>query len=111
MNTTRKLICMLATGSALCAAAPVLADSWHGRGYESHERHRAYDHHAPRGYQHFGYRHLESRRVVVIERPYVVQQRAYVMQPPVVYNTPPVMGYGPAAVLGAAIGGYIDQQY
>jgi hypothetical protein len=33
------------------------------------------------------------------------------VQPPVYYNNPPLMNYGPAAVLGAAIGGYIDQQH
>lgn len=59
----------------------------------------------------FGYLHEKSRRVVVVEPPYVVQQRACVVQPPVYYYNPSMMSYGPAAVLGAAIGGYTDQQY
>jgi hypothetical protein len=111
MNTTKNIICMLATAASLCAAAPVFADSWHGRGYESHDRYRSYNTHEMRGHERFGYRHEVGRRVVVIERPYVVQQRAYVVQPPVYYNNPPLINYGPAAVLGAAIGGYIDQQH
>ena len=83
MNTTKNIICMLATAATLCAAAPVFADSWHGRGYESHDRYRSYNTHERRGHERFGYRHEVGRRVVVIERPYVVQQRAYVVQPPV----------------------------
>ena len=108
MKTTRTLICILAAGATLGAAAPVFADSWHGRGYERHE-YRGHDRYAYRDH-HYAYRDYGRRNVVVVERPYVVQ-RSYVVQPPVFYS-PPVMSYGPgpATLLGAAIGTFIDNE-
>jgi hypothetical protein len=38
-----------------------------------------------------------------VERPYVIQQ-------PVYYSQPPMANYGMGAMIGAAIGGYIDNQ-
>ena len=103
MNITRKMICALAAGATLCAAAPVFADSWHGRGYEHREGYRDYDRRGYREHDRHGYRGDYGRsHVVVVERPYVVQQ-------PMFYS-PPMQSFGPAALIGAAIGGYIDNR-
>ncbi len=105
MNTSKKLIGTIVASIALSAAAPVFADSYHGRGYD----HRDYNRHEFRDYDRYGYRHhYDGRRVVVVERPYVVQ-RAYVMQPPVLYSAP-MPAYGPAQMIGSAIGSIIDNQ-
>jgi hypothetical protein len=108
MNITRKLICTLAAGATLCAAAPVFADSWHGRGYEHRESYRGYDHREYRDHDRYGYRDHGRRNVVVVERPYVVQ-REYVVQQPAYYGAQS-SGYGPAAMLGAAIGNILDNR-
>jgi hypothetical protein len=108
MKLTRKMICAIAAGATLCAAAPVFADSWHGRGYEHRDSYRGHDRRDYREHDRYGSRDYGRRHVVVVERPYVVQ-RAYVVQQPMYYN-PPMQSYGPAAIIGAAIGGYIDSQ-
>ena len=119
MNTTKKLICSLIAGTALVAAAPVFADSYHDRGYE-HNRHsvyaRDYDRHAYRGYDRHAYRgydrHYYDRRHFVVERPYVVQ-RPYIVEQPVYYSQPysqPAQNYGIGAMIGAAIGGIYDSR-
>jgi hypothetical protein len=105
MKTTTRIISALATGAVL-AAAPAFADSWHGRGYE----HRDYGRHEFREHERFiSHRYYyEPRRVVVVERPYVVQ-RTYVAPAPILYSAP-MPAYGPAQMLGSAIGSYIDSQ-
>lgn len=113
MNTTQKLLYAGAAG-ALLAAAPALADSWHGHGHGYRYGHERYDH---RAYARYGERppyRVYERRAVVIERPLVIQ-RSYVA-PPVVYGPPvlygaPAPALGPAAILGAAIGAVIDERY
>ena len=101
----KKLICTLIAGATLVAAAPVFADSFHDRGYD-HDRHNVYY----RDYGRHGYREYEHRPVVVVERPYVVQ-RPYVVAQPVYYAQPaPVANFGLGAMIGAAIGGYIDSR-
>jgi hypothetical protein len=106
MNTTRKLICTLLAGATLGVAAPVFADSYRDRGYE-HNRHSAqfrdYDRRGYREHERYVYRDYGRRPVVVVERPYVIQQ-------PVYYSQPPMANYGMGAMIGAAIGGYIDNQ-
>lgn len=103
MNTTKKLICILAAGATLGAAAPVFADSRHDRGYE-------YNRHSYRGHDRHGYRDYDRHRVVVVQRPYVVE-RAYIVERPVYYSEPaPAANIGIAAMIGAAIGGYIDSR-
>ena len=107
MNTTKKLISTLIAGTALVAAAPVFADSYHDRGYE-HNRHsvysRDYDRHAYRGHDGRYY----DRRPVIVERPYVVQ-RPYIVEQPVYYGqSAPNLGIG--AIIGAAIGSIYDSR-
>jgi hypothetical protein len=103
MNTTKKLICILTAGVTLGAAAPVFADSWRDRGYERNR-------HSYRDHDRHGYRDYDRHRVVVVQRPYVVE-RAYVVERPVYYSEPaPVANIGLGAMIGAAIGGYIDSR-
>ena len=85
----------------LGAAAPVFADSRHDRGFEQNR-------HSYRGYDRHGYRDYDRNRVVVVQRPYVVE-RAYVVERPVYYSEP-APNIGIAAMIGAAIGGYIDNR-
>ncbi len=109
MKTATKLIFVLAAGATLATAAPAFADPRHDRGYDHGYRgERYYDRRDHRDYR--DYRVHERRHVVVVERPYVVQ-RAYVVEQPVYYGAP-AMGpnIGTAAMIGAAIGGYIDNQ-
>ena len=106
MNITKKLICILAAGATLGVAAPVFAEPWHDRGYDRREHYRDYGRHDFHGH--------DRRHEVVVERPYVVQ-RPYVIQQPYVVAQPvyypaPAPNYGIGAMLGAAIGGYIDSQ-
>ena len=99
MNVTKKLICVLAAGATLGIAAPVFADSGHDRDYDHYRHYGYYDGHAYRGH----YRDYDRRRLVVVQRPIVVERPVYYTAPaPVVY------GIGPATVIGAVIGGYID---
>lgn len=113
MNTTKKLICILIAGATLGAAAPVLADSFHGRGYDRdrHSDHfRDYDRHGYRDHDRRIYRDYERHSVVMVERPYVVE-RSYVVERPVYYSDPaPMANLGLGAMIGAAIGGYIDNR-
>ena len=101
MNATKTLICILTAGAALGAAAPVFADSEHDRGHD-HDRGRYsyYDRHDHRNYN----RDYDRRHVVVVQRPYIVEQPVYYTQPA------PVANLGVGAMLGAAIGGYVDSR-
>jgi hypothetical protein len=101
MNATKKLICILTAGAALGAAAPVFADSEHDRGHD-HDRGRYsyYDRHDHRNYN----RDFNRRQVIVVQRPYIVAQPVYYPEPA------PAANLGVGALLGAAIGGYIDSR-
>ena len=101
MNATKTLICILTAGAALGAAAPVFADSEHDRGHD-HDRGRYsyYDRHDHRNYN----RDYDRRHVLVVQRPYIVEQPVYYTQPA------PVANLGVGAMLGAAIGGYVDSR-
>jgi hypothetical protein len=113
MNTTKKLICMLTAGATLVLAAPVFADSGRDGWREFNRDHRQYsnyDHRYYSNYDRHGYRYYnrgyDRRHVVVVQRPVFVGRPAYYAEPaPVVY------GIGPGAVLGAVIGGIIDNRY
>lgn len=120
MNATKTLICILTTGAMLGATAPVFADSGRYRGhdqdrgrYSSYDRHdhRNYNRDFNRGY----YRDYNRRPVMVVRRPYIVQQPAYyapAYYAPAYYSAPaPVAVLGAGAVIGAVIGGYIDNRY
>ena len=104
MNVTKKLICILTAGVTLGVAAPVFADSGRDRGYDFNAGHRYYGNFDRRDYrEHF--RDYDRRHFVVVQRPIVVERPVYYAEPaPVVY------GIGPAAVIGAVIGGYIDSR-
>ena len=101
MNATKTLICILTAGAALGAAAPVFADSEHDRGHD-HDRGRYsyYDRHDHRNYN----RDYDRRHVLVVQRPYIVEQPVYYTQPA------PMANLGVGAMLGAAIGGYVDSR-
>jgi len=107
MNATKTLICILTAGAALGAAAPVFADSEHYRGHDRDRgRYSYYDRHDHRNYNR-GYnrdynRDFNRRHVVVVQRPYIVEQP--------VYYPEPAANLGVGAILGAAIGGYIDSR-
>jgi coproporphyrinogen III oxidase len=109
MNFTKKLICIVAAGATL-VAAPAFADSGRDRGrdYDRDQRqYRNYD----RGDYRFHNRGYDRGRLVVMQRPMFVQRPAYYAPPPVYYAEPAPMVYGnvgPAALIGAVIGGYID---
>ena len=107
MNTTKKLICILTAGAAFGAAAPVFADSFHGRGYD-HNRHSAqvldFDRHGYRAHDRRVYRNYGRRPVVVVQRPYIIEQPVYYSQPA------PMANAGVGAIIGAAIGGIYDSQ-
>ena len=101
MNATKTLICILTAGAALGAAAPVFADSEHDRGHDRDRgRYSNYDRHDHRNYN----RGYDRRHVVVVQRPYIVEQPVYYTQPA------PVANLGVGAMLGAAIGGYVDSR-
>jgi hypothetical protein len=100
MNVTKKLICILAAGATLGVAAPVFADSGRDRGYD----HRYYGNYDRRDYREH-YRDYNRRHFVVVQRPIVVERPLYYAEPaPMAYDI------GPAAVIGAVIGGYIDNR-
>ena len=115
MNLTKKLICTLAAGATLGVAAPVFAEPGHDRGFEHRDHYshydrrdfRDHDRHAYRDHDRHAYRGYDHRRVVV-ERPYYVQ-RPYIVEQPVYYSAP-APNYGLGAMIGAAVGGYIDSQ-
>jgi len=108
MSITKKLICLIAAGAALGVAAPVFADSGRDRDHDRDYRHYGYyDRHAYRGH----YRDYDRRRLLLVQRPIVVERPVYYSAPAPVYYPAPapvVYGIGPAAVIGAVIGGYID---
>jgi len=104
MNVTKKLICILAAGATLGVAAPVFADSGRDRAYDYNRDHRYYSNYDRRDYREH-YRDYNRRHFVVVQRPIVVERPAYYAEPaPVAYSI------GPAAVIGAVIGGYIDNR-
>lgn len=106
MNTTKKLICILITGAAFSAAAPVFADSFHGRGYDRDHhsvQNRDYGRHDYRDYDRRAYRDYDRHHVVVVERPYVVER-------PVYYEQAPAANSGIGSIIGAAIGTIFDNQ-
>jgi hypothetical protein len=103
MNATKTLICILTAGAALGAAAPVFADPEHDRGRDHDRGHYSYfDRHDHRNYNRDYEREYNRRHVIVVQRPYVVEQP--------VYYPEPAASLGIGAVIGAAIGGYIDSR-
>ena len=104
MNLSKKLISTLVAGVTLGLAAPVFAEKGHyDRGYNHRGDYR--DH-----YSHYDRRDFRGhdRHVVVVQRPYEVS-RPYVFAQPMYYPEPaPSMGLG--AMIGAAIGGIIDNR-
>ena len=108
MNISKKLICILAAGATLGVAAPAFAEPWHNRGYEHREHYRDFDRHGYYGHDRHWDRGYDRRHVVVVERPYIVQRPYVVAQP--VYYPAPAPNYGIGAMIGAAIGGFIDNQ-
>lgn len=108
MKATKKLLCALAAGAALIAAAPVFADSGRDRG---HDDYRGQFRHYDRGDHRFQHRGYDRRQFVVVRRPVFVPRPVHYAPPRPVYYVAPapvVFGIGPAAIIGAAIGGLID---
>jgi hypothetical protein len=103
MNATKTLICILTAGAALGAAAPVFADSAHERGHDR-DRYSYYDRHDNRNYNRDYYRNYDRRHFIAVRRPYFIEQPVYYREPA------PVAYFGPGAIIGAAIGGYIDSR-
>ena len=114
MKITKKLICALAAGATLVAAAPVFADqgrerehdSYRGHGsysnhdrYENRDRFRGYDRDAYRG----RFRDFDRGPRLVMQRPMIVERPVYYAEP-----APMAYGIGPGAIIGAAIGSFID---
>src|SRR5437868_2638464 len=106
MNLTKKLICILVAGTALGAAAPSFADSWHDRGrdHDRYSRYDRYDHRYDHRYDYRGPRVVGRDRVVVVERPYVVER------PMPYYEPAPQQNLSLGGLIGAAVGTIIDQQ-
>jgi len=105
MSTTKKLVCILAAGATLAVAAPVFADSGRERAYDYNRDHRHfgnYDRHGNRDH----YRHYDRRHLVVVQRPVILERPVYYAEP-----APVVNNIGAAAIVGAAIGGYIDSRH
>lgn len=109
MNATKKLICILVAGATLVVAAPAFADSGRDRDYgyyRDHQRYSNYDRHAYRAHD----RGYDRRHLVVVQRPLIVE-RQLVVERPVYYEAAPATNnIGPAAIIGAAIGGYLDSR-
>jgi len=105
MNATQKLICILAAGATLVAAAPAFADPGRGHNFDYKRDHRQYSNYDRHDYRNHdrGYR---SRHVVVVERPIIVERPVYYAEPAPIANN----NIGVAAIIGAAIGGYIDNR-
>ena len=104
MNATIKLILVLTAGATLMAAAPVFADPGRGRAYDYNRDQRHYGNYDRHGYRDHN-RGYHRRHVVVVRRPIMVERPVYYPRPaPVAYHI------GPAAIIGAVIGGYIDHQ-
>jgi hypothetical protein len=110
MNLTKKLICILAAGATLGVAAPAFADSGRDRGHDYNRDQRQYRYY-DRGDYRFQNRGYDRRHQFVVQRPVFVPRPVYYAPPPVYYAEPAPMVYnnvGPAALIGAVIGGYID---
>jgi hypothetical protein len=107
MNATKTLICILTAGAALAAAAPVFADSERDFRHERDRdrgRYSHYDRYDHRAYNRNFDRVYNRHEVVVVQRPYIVEQPVYYAEPA------PAANLGVGAILGAAIGGYIDSR-
>jgi len=102
MNVSKKLMCLLTAGAMLSVAAPAFADSGRDRGYDYNRNNGYYGNYERRDFREH-HRDYNRHRFVVVQRPIVVERPVYYAEPaPVVY------GVGPAAVIGAVIGGFID---
>ena len=100
MNATKKLICVLSAAAALAATAPAFADSGHDRDHQRGQRYYAdHERRDERGYQRARY----GRTLAVFHRPLVLERPVYSVQPAPYY-------VGLAAIIGAAIGSYIDSR-
>lgn len=105
MNATKTLIFILTAGAVLGAAAPAFADSDGRFGYERDRvRYSEYDRYGHRGHSREYLRRHEHDRVIVVQRPYIVEQPVYYPEPA------PAANAGLGAIIGAAIGGYIDNR-
>src|SRR5689334_7803218 len=104
MNLTKKLICILAAGTALGAAAPSFADSWHGRDYDRYSRYDRYDHRYDHRYVPRGRRVVGRDRVVVVQRRYVVERPMPYYEPTAQQNR------SRGGLIGAAGGSIVGQQ-
>ncbi len=108
MNAMKKLICLLAAGATVAAAAPAFADPGRGqerqRDYQSATRyygnHGRYD---DRG-EHRGW---ERPRYVEMQRPAVVERPVYYAQPAPRRDLDII---GPAILIGAVIGSIMYSQ-
>ena len=110
MNTTKKLICLLAAGATLAAASPAFADRGHARERDYQSAHRYYEdrgRYADRG-EHRGW---DRRRAVVVRRPMMVERRPMIVERPAYYVRPAprhdIDVVTPALIIGAVIGGYM----
>ena len=104
MNATKKLICILTAGTTLVLAAPVFADPGRDRGYDYNRDHRHYSNYDRHGYRAYN-RGYDRRHLVVVQRPIIVERPVYYAEP-----APMLNNIGPAAIIGATIGGYIDNR-
>jgi hypothetical protein len=105
MNATKKLICILTAGATLVLAAPVFAGPGRDRGHDFNRDHRHYSNYDRNTYRYYN-RGYDRRHFVVSRRPIFVAPPVYYAQPaPIAY------GIGPATVIGAVIGGIIDNRY
>jgi hypothetical protein len=105
MNATKKLICLVAAGATLVVAGPVFADPGRDRGYDYGRDHRYYSNYDRHGYRAYN-RDYDRRQLVVVQRPIVVERPVYYAEPAPLANN----NIGAAALIGAAIGGYIDNR-
>jgi len=126
MNATKKLICALTAVAAVVAAAPVFADQGREREHDSYRGQRSYSNYDRyenrgrfRGYDRDAYRDrfrdndrheyrgrfrdFDRRYALVVQRPLIVERPVYYAEP-----APMAYGIGPGAIIGAAIGSYID---
>ena len=112
MNTTKKLICLLAAGATLATASPAFADRGHARERDYQSAYRHYDgRYAGRG-EHRGW---DRRRAVVVRRPMIVERRPMIVERPAYYMRPAPRRHidvvAPALIIGAVIGGYMLSQH
>jgi len=104
MNATKKLICILTAGTTLVLAAPVFADSGRDREHDYNREHRQYSNYDRRDYRDYN-RGYDRRHLVEVQRPIIVERPVYYAEP-----VPMANNIGSAAIIGAAIGGYIDNR-